>query len=282
MSKSKTGAVAVRLFFSSVLWLLFTTSCSSANNPVDAHDHDSGGNAAPQSAALVELGVLQDQGVRIELYGPQQQQTGYTPFQVQLIDSASGEHIHGAQVEIRPLMNMETDTGTMMHGAPSEGPAVHDHDSGTYTNPVVLLMPGSWQLQVAYQAGERTGQVAFAAQVQQGSRLVALTGADQQSYFVALVGPSHPTVGKQDLEVAVFTRESMMRFPPVADLQVEMAPFMPSMNHGSPDNEQPASMDNGHYLGRVNFIMTGDWRLDLVLKRDDEVVVETQFDLIVE
>ena len=39
---------------------------------------------------------------------------------------------------------------------------------------------------------------------------------------------------------------------------------------------------DGHYVGKVNFIMTGAWRVDVRLKRGEQVVAEAAFDLLVE
>ena len=101
-------------------------------------------------------------------------------------------------------------------------------------------------------------------------------------YFISLAAPQQPIVGKQILDITVHTRENMMSFPPVTDLTIEMEPSMPAMGHGSPDNEQPIHQRDGHYMGKVDFIMTGDWCLDVRLKDGDELLAETHFDIIVQ
>jgi len=57
---------------------------------------------------------------------------------------------------------------------------------------------------------------------------------------------------------------------------------MPAMNHGAPGNEQPVLTDNGHYRGKVNFVMSGEWRINLKLVKDESTLAETFFDLMVE
>ena len=84
---------------------------------------------------------------------------------------------------------------------------------------------------------------------------------------------------KQDLEIAVFSRESNDSFPPVTDLEIEFEPSMPSMGHGSPDNEHPVHRHGGHYAGKVNFTMTGDWRIHLDLRREGVSIGQAEFDL---
>lgn len=57
---------------------------------------------------------------------------------------------------------------------------------------------------------------------------------------------------------------------------------MPSMGHGSPNNVNPVHIEKGHYRGKVNFTMTGEWQIKLkvfkngVLLRDD-LMFETRF-----
>ena len=259
-------------------------SCSDDSNPIDPH-HGHGQASHRDNAHLetvVELGRIEEQGVRIELYGPQRFQMGYTELMVKLVDIATDQHLHDAQVEIHPLMPMEMDGSTIMHGAPSEYPAVHNHENESYLNPIVFPMAGTWQLEVRYQYDEREGNLSFAAEVHQGDRLKSLTGTDDQSYFVALITPHYPSVGKEDLELAIWIRKSMMDFPLATDLSIEIDPYMPAMNHGAPGNEQPVLTDNGHYRGKVNFMMSGEWRINLKLVKGESTLIETFFDLMVE
>jgi hypothetical protein len=65
---------------------------------------------------------------------------------------------------------------------------------------------------------------------------------------------------------------SMMSFPPATDLTIEIDPQMPSMGHGSPNNVNPVHTANGHYLGSVNFNMTGAWRIYLVIKKGSRTI----------
>jgi hypothetical protein len=62
-------------------------------------------------------------------------------------------------------------------------------------------------------------------------------------------------------------------------MQFEVEPWMVSMDHGSPNNVAPVHMQNGHYKGTVNFTMTGDWRVRLTMKDQDQVCGKPYFDL---
>jgi hypothetical protein len=47
---------------------------------------------------------------------------------------------------------------------------------------------------------------------------------------------------------------------------------MPSMGHGSPNNVNPTSTGKGHYKGKVNFTMTGEWKINVAIKKGGSTV----------
>jgi hypothetical protein len=55
----------------------------------------------------------------------------------------------------------------------------------------------------------------------------------------------------------------MMSWPALEMLNIEIDPEMPTMGHGSPNNVNPIDMGEGHYLGKVNFTMSGFWRVNM-------------------
>jgi hypothetical protein len=98
--------------------------------------------------------------------------------------------------------------------------------------------------------------------------------------FVALVEPSKPKVGINDLELVVYRKATMMSFPADSSLSIAFEPEMPTMGHGSPNNVNPVHVKNGHYRGKVNFTMTGLWRLNMAFRAGEAVADTTQaFDI---
>ena len=109
-------------------------------------------------------------------------------------------------------------------------------------------------------------------------RILSFTSAsDGNKYFVSFIEPSVPKVGINDMEIAVYKKASMMSFPADSSLSVVLNPEMPSMGHGSPNNVNPVHTGNGHYKGKVNFTMTGLWRLNLDFRTGEAVADTTQF-----
>ena len=84
--------------------------------------------------------------------------------------------------------------------------------------------------------------------------------------------PASPIRGRNVLEVLIADAESR----PVTDAQVSFDLDMTNMSHGR--NIVPAQpMGNGHYSGRVFFMMPGPWRIIAVIERPDKPVERVRF-----
>ena len=108
-------------------------------------------------------------------------------------------------------------------------------------------------------------------------KINVISNIDESKYFISVIEPIEPEVGINTFELAIHYRESMMSFPAAEDLTVEIEPEMPSMDHGSPNNENPVHVSNGHYVGKVNFTMTGWWRVHLVIKKGVGIVKDDAY-----
>ncbi len=161
------------------------------------------------------------------------------------------------------------------HSSPIENPETDTPENGLFSGAAVFVMPsgtsGSWTLEVKVQnhlnnlEGQVIGDVTIVAPLE--TKMYSFVSpTDQAQIFVSLVEPMNPEVGKNDFEVAIHTKENMMLWPAVNGLTVEIDPFMPSMGHGSPDNVNPVFTSNGHYLGTVNYTMTGLWQVNIAIK----------------
>ena len=80
-----------------------------------------------------------------------------------------------------------------------------------------------------------------------------------------------------DFEIVLHKKVSMMDFPAIENYTIEIVPEMPSMGHGSPNNVNPIHLANGHYIGKVNFTMTGLWKIKLKLYKNGTLISDDQF-----
>lgn len=206
---------------------------------------------------------------------------GYTKFYVALYDSVSGARIEDAHVELTPMMNM----GMMQHSAPYENPESAKAVNHLFPCSVVFIMSsmaGSWTVDVNIH-NHLTGKegaitIPFTVAEPTKSTMQSFTAAhDGGKYFVTLIEPSSPKVGINDMEIAIYKKVSMMSFLADSSLSVVLTPEMPTMGHGSPNNVNPIHMGNGHYKGKVNFTMTGLWKLNMDYMAGTAVADTTQF-----
>lgn len=208
-------------------------------------------------------------GVVVDLYAKSATLSdGHNPMYVKVTD-ASGTNNSSATVTFNPMMDM----GTMMHSCPFENP-VYNGTTNMYEGAIVFIMPttatGSWSLGINVNGETVSFPLTIAASA---TKMVGgYTGTDGKVYFVSMVKPSEWKVGMNDVEILIHERASMMSFPANNGFDVLMTPEMISMGHGSPNNVSPTLTSNGHYKGKVNFTMTGDWRLHFELKMGSTVI----------
>ncbi|MBL7739009.1 MAG: FixH family protein [Chitinophagaceae bacterium] len=193
--------------------------------------------------------------------------TGYTKFYIALYDSVSGQRMDESHIHLTPMMDM----GMMQHSAPYENPSSGNAVNHLFPCSVVFIMPstgGTWTLkiQVHNHLNGKEGSLTIPVTVTDPVKatIKSFTSLhDGGKYFISMIEPSSPKVGINDMEMAIYKKKTMMEFPADSSLSVTLTPEMPTMAHGSPNNVNPVHTGNGHYKGKVNFTMTGLWRLHL-------------------
>lgn len=206
---------------------------------------------------------------KVALWADHNLVTGFHKLYVSVVD-ASGKNVSNASVKLMPMMDM----GTMKHSSPVEQPS-YNTTSGLYEGAVVFTMPSgthSWMVNVTINEEVKTLNVNIP---DAKTKMVgSYVGTDGNKYIVAVVPDKKWEVGLNDLEIIISKNESMMSFPASDDFKIVFSPEMPSMGHGSPNNVNPVSKGSGRYKGKVNYTMTGDWRLHFKLSKNDVVIVE--------
>jgi hypothetical protein len=246
--------------------MILLAACSNSTDPILEE---------PSDPDYVVLSKIYNSGIMIEVCAEDSVKIGYSTLFIALYDSASNSKLEDVTVSVNPIMHMAMHS----HSAPNEGVGPKTPD-GFWPCSIVFIMAGEWELHVEFydNVSKKSGKVILPITVSPSGFVKKVTGTDSLSYFITLVEPMHPEVGLNDIEITIHVKETMMAFPPVEDLIIEMVPTMPSMGHGSPNNENPVHTAHGHYLGKVNFTMTGDWRIDLSILNDSAIIAETHFD----
>ena len=236
---------------------------------------------------LKEVGSSYAAGAQIKIYSKHDLFAGYNFLYVLTLDSASGDYLNSGSVSIVPMMDM----GTMMHSAPVENPSSDMPTmNGLYEAQVFFVMPsmaGTWELKLTYNNKDlgSTAMASIPVTVMQTTDRVMASFRDSSTsintpIFLGYVLPEKPQVGLNDIEIVVFYRKDMNTWPAENGVTLEIEPTMPSMGHGSPNNVNPTFMGNGHYKGKVNYTMSGLWKIDVtVLRNGTEISNNTYFEV---
>lgn len=232
------------------------------------------------SLTLLSDGFAIGAGIKVEVRAKAAYFAGYNKIYLYLKDSISGAAISSASVSLRPMMDM----GTMMHSAPCENPVITTSSNGIYQGAVVFLMSsmgGSWTLNVSVEnlSNGLSGIASIPVTVLDPSKSKVKSFISQLSsdtLVVSFLLPENPVVGLNDLEVVIHQRTNMgMDFPADSSLSVEISPLMVSMGHGSPFNVNPVHVGMGHYQGKVNYTMSGEWQINFTFKSGADVANNT-------
>lgn len=239
-------------------------------------DPDSEADMVKISTAMTENSAFE-----VTLYANDTLFEGYNRLFISVTEAASQEKVTDAVIQLHPLMDMID----MKHAAPTENPVEIANEDGYFEGAVVFIMPSTqmmgWTLGVDVSIGDKeetaTLVIPVVKSLEEARKFNLISPLDDTKYFVSLVEPTQPEVGMNDFELTVHYKENMMSFPATEGLNIEIEPEMPSMEHGSPNNEHPVSAGNGHYSGKINFTMTGWWRIHLVIKKDGEIITDDSY-----
>lgn len=226
-------------------------------------------------------------GSFVRLYAEEELFVGYNNIYAYVVDS---NNVFQVLTDITVTFNPLMDMGTMLHSCPVEQPgAVIEPSTRSFKGAVVFIMPttaGTWNLnvQVDNPLLGKTGIASIPVIVKAPiiPRLLSfVSDYDSAQTFVALIQPTDPVVGMNNLELGIYEKESMMSFPGVDDMIVKMDPEMPATGLGSTNNMDPITEGNGHYVGKVNLTMAGYWKinLDFVTSSSDTVKTNQFFEL---
>lgn len=216
------------------------------------------------------------------IYSKKPFETGYNEVFIALFDSIDGSRLSNGHFGITPMMDM----GAMQHSCPVENTEETTTTNGYFRTAVIFSMPGNatqWSLNLSFHNHKNNleGLGALGVNVISSSptrfKSTVLSLDSNSSVFISLVGLSNPQVGINDFEITIHKKVSMMSFPAIDNYSVEIVPEMPSMGHGSPNNVNPVLTSNGHYVGKVNFTMTGLWRINLKLFKNGTLISSDQY-----
>ena len=197
---------------------------------------------------------------------------GYNEVYIQLKNNTTGKYVEDATLSWKPLMHMTS----MSHACPYSTISKVADTKTVYKGYFIFIMASDdmeyWEITYDYISGKDTlAQVTNRPTVVQSTgrvRYKSFKGVDNTSYFLALVDPTTPKVGTNDITAYLYKKVDMLTFNPVQNYTVEIDPRMPDMdNHTSPSNVNLTyDSSTGLYKGKLNLTMTGYWKISLIVR----------------
>jgi len=236
----------------------------------------------PSTYKLIGETYILGAAAKAKVYSEKDLFVGYNKIFVAMYDSVSNSRLTTGHFDVIPMMDM----GMMKHSAPFE---LEDDTMPTdkfWKAAIVFIMPssaGKWTLNMAFHNHktdkEGEGELEVPVINPTTSVMKSFKASDSTNLFVTLIQPATPKIGLNNFEISIHKKD-MMDFPAVDDYTVEIEPTMPSMGHGSPNNVNPVFTSMGHYIGKVNFTMTGLWNVKITLKKNGVTIDNKQsFDI---
>jgi hypothetical protein len=268
--------LGVILFFS-----LFLFSCKK----------DSTTDPVPEDPASPYLKISQAVSVGssfdLTMYAKDSLYVGYNVVYFKLTDKSTGQAMSSANLSMLPIMDMIS----FKHSCPFENPNGSLNADGYFSGAILFSMAGtnnSWSNTVTINANGITDTCHLffknVVATTPARKIVVLDSVEYPvgvwtitKYPISLIIPEKWNVGNNPFEITIHKMASMMSFPAVTDLTVEIDPEMVSMGHGSPNNVNPVHTANGHYVGSVNYTMTGDWRIFLTIKQGSRQITNSAY-----
>jgi len=219
---------------------------------------------------------------RIEIWGRKNFFVGTNNLVVVLYDSLNlNEKITDAHIHFMPLMTMGMGTISMQQSCPIEDPnetALNNVFWGT----VAFIMPSdtanTWKLSVMVHNHKinKEGQANFDISVDNPVTSVLSVfpsqSADNSLLVLSLIQPTVPKVGIKDIEFTIYRTNDLMVFLPDDSYTLEITPEMAVTGIESLNNVNPVNTSLGHYKGKVNFTMSGEWRVNVLVKKDGIII----------
>lgn len=252
-----------------LLLVLTVAGCKEDSNPVPP--------VINEVLPAIKVGEIFLAGAKVSLYADDSLRVGYNKIYVKLTDSAKGSILNDVELQVLPVMHMTTHT----HSSPVQQPEICQ--CGLSPFGAVFQMPtsdaGEWSMRFTLnnktQNRTEVGSVPFT--VLNTSDTKVITGSDGTAYVLTYVPIKTPKVGINDISFYLHKRETMMEWPSVTNAEIFMTPDMPSMGHGSPNNVNPVHAGLGEYKGKVNFTMTGEWRITCQVNSGTDSLFTTSF-----
>jgi hypothetical protein len=201
--------------------------------------------------------------VRYEVYSATADSfvTGYNDIGIKVFEDNAAKTTGYAKFKVKMYHNYPAN---QWHGSPVSPMFLYDANKAMFMGYTSFLMANDtsmfWVGFFSYNDGLNVDSVFFNVRLYSLSKVVMFT--DQIggfTYFLTLVKPYFPAQGMNTFQCLLHQTDNDKEYRQMDSVQMFIKPWMESMGHGSPNNENPVFIGGGIYEGKVNFNMSGTW-----------------------
>lgn len=219
---------------------------------------------------------------------------GYNEIHLKIKNAQTNQNVIVSDVNFLPIL-------TISDGTKSSCPHLYnlqyDAEEGYLKGFVVFTSETSvlnnWEIYLSFQENSQNitanHPISVQTQVNKNLNMTEFVGNDGEKYYIALVAPQKPSVAENQLVAGVYKYDipsnpagnfpdpSQFSYSVVSNYSLKLDPRMPepSMgNHSSPNNQDLTQQNDGFYRGVVNYTMTGNWTLNLIMLNQNGQIVK--------
>lgn len=219
---------------------------------------------------------------------------GYNELHIKVLNTQTNQSVNTSDVTFLPII---TNADGSKSSCPHEYKITYDATNKYYAGYSVFIgestTTASWKLYLSFTADnqkyEINKDIAVQKQSNKNLNMTAFTGNDGEQYFIALISPQKPTVSENKLVAGIykynkpttaagtFPDPTQFSYSEVMGFTLKLDPRMPepSMgNHSSPNNKDLVQENDGLYHGVVNYTMTGNWTLNLIMMNQNGLILK--------
>lgn len=191
------------------------------------------------------------------------------------------------------MSNSDASKSSCPHEFNLEFDATNKYYNGYSVFTTESSVTASWKLYVSFKVENQIytveKEITIEKQSNKNLNMTSFTGKDGEQYYIALIAPQKPTVSENKLVAGIykynkptnaagtFPDASQFSYSKINGYTLKLDPRMPepSMgNHSSPNNQDLTQQNDGLYHGVVNYTMTGNWTLNLILMNQNGLILK--------
>ncbi|AWK05699.1 hypothetical protein HYN56_16205 [Flavobacterium crocinum] len=218
---------------------------------------------------------------------------GYNELHFKVINTQNNQSVNASEVTFLPILSTNGNTSSCPHEYNVSYDATNKYFTGYSVFTSETAVSNSWKLYISFkvdnQKYEINKDILVEKQSNKNLNMTTFTGKDNEQYVIALISPQKPKVAENPLVAGIykynkpttpagtFPDPAQFSYSEVSGYTLKLDPRMPepSMgNHSSPNNQDLTQQNDGLYHGVVNYTMTGNWTLNLILMNQNGLILK--------